>query len=212
MDVARLLRKLKAVKVFTVTELAGWLSCSIPTARRRLNDWRTHTSYNCNGRYYTLPDVPVFDRNGLWRCRGAFFSRHGNLRQTVSALVAASPAGLTAGELGEMLGLEGRSFLSHFRDDPGLYRERRGRRHVWFSGNRAARERQRQARERMTERSVLLSDAEAVPLLVELVRNPRIPLDELAEILRPRVPRISPGLIDQFLHFHNLEGKKGASQ
>ena len=44
MDVARLLRKLKAAKVFTVVELAEWLSCSIPTARRRLNDWRTHTS------------------------------------------------------------------------------------------------------------------------------------------------------------------------
>jgi len=212
MDLARLLRKLRGRKIFTVIELAGWLSCSIPTARRRLKDWSTHTSYNCNGRYYTLPDVPGFDRNGLWRCRGAFFSLHGNLKQTASFLVATSAAGLTAVELGEILGLEGRSFLSHFRDDLGLFRERRGRRYVWFSGDSAIRERQQGAREQMPNRSAALSDAEAVLLLVELVRNTHSTLDGLTEVLRPRIPSICPALIEEFLHSHQLGKKGGASK
>ena len=211
MDFAKLFRKLKRVKIFTVKELAGWLSCSIPTARRRLKDWRTLTSYNCNGRYYTLPGVPGFDGNGLWRCRGAFFSRHGNLKQTVSHLVAASRAGLTAAELGEVLGLDARSFLSHFREGLDLFRERWGRGYVWFSGNSAVRKRQRKRRLEMGVPAGL-SDAEAVLLLVELVRNPRSDSAELAEVLRSKIPRISPALIDGFLRSWQLAEKRGASE
>ena len=210
MDVAELLRKLKCVKIFTVIELSGWLSCSVPTARRRLKAWNAHTSYNCNGRYYTLPEIPEFDANGLWRCREAFFSRHGNLKQTISHLVAASSAGLTAAELSEALGLEARSFLSHFRDGLELFRERRGRGYVWFAGDGAIRELQRSARQETTHDAAGLSDAEAVLLLVELVRGPHKSFVELAGALRSRIPRICPALIEEFLRSRQLLGKRGA--
>jgi len=210
MKVEELLRKLKYVKVFTVIELSGWLSCSIPTARRRLRAWDAHTSYNCNGRYYALADVPEFDSNGLWRCRGAFFSRHGNLKRTVSQLVAASPAGLTPAELSETLGLEARSFLSHFRDDLALFRERRGRSYVWFAGDDATRQRQQRARQAATSDSAGLSDAEAVLLLVELLRDPHKSFVELAGALRSKVPRICPALIEEFLRSRQLLEKGGA--
>jgi len=211
MDVAEVLRKLKCAKIFTVIELSRWLSCSLPTARRRLRDWDTLTSYNCNGRYYTLPEVPRFDGNGLWRCRGAFFSQHGNLKQTVSHLVSASAAGLTAAELSDVLGLEARSFLSHFREGMGLFRERRERGYMWFAGDSTVRERQREARQDMMSRTIALSDAEAVLLLVELVRNPRSSSLELTSALRPKIPRICPALIDDLLCSWDLEQKKGAS-
>jgi len=133
------------------------------------------------------------------------------LKQTVSSLVTTSSAGLSGVELDEILGLEGRSFLSHFRNDLGLFRERSGRGYVWFSGDGAVRKRQQRAREQMASCSTALSDAEAVLLLVELVRNPHSTLDELTELLRPRIPRLCPALIEQFLHSHQLEGKKGAS-
>ncbi len=209
MSVAELLRKLKRVKVFTVIEVAGWLSCSVPTARRRLKAWNAHTSYNCNGRYYTLPEIPEFDCTGLWRCRGAFFSRHGNLKQTVSHLVSASPAGLTAVELSEAIGLSARSFLSHFRDGLELFRERRGRGYVWFSGDNAIRESQQRARHEARSDAGGLSDAEAVLLLVELVRDPRKSLVELSGALRSKIPRICPMLIEDFLRSRQLLEKRG---
>lgn len=210
MAVAELLRKLKCVKIFTVIELCGWLSCSVPTARRRLKAWNAHTSYNCNGRYYTLPEIPEFDGNGLWRCREAFFSGHGNLKQTVSRLVSASPAGLTPAELSEVLGLEARSFLSHFRDGLGLFRERRGCGYVWFAGDSAIRERQQRARQVATSNAAGLSDAEAVLLLVELMRDPHKSFIELAGSLRSKVPRICPALIEEFLRSRQLLEKRGA--
>ncbi len=104
----------------TVVLLAAWLSCSIATARRRLKAWSTYTSYNHNGRYYTLPEIAEFDDNGLWHHQGVFFSKHGNLKQTLVHLVSHSVQGLSGAELGKLLGLQPRSFLSHFRDHPAL--------------------------------------------------------------------------------------------
>ena len=58
------LKTLRARKVLTIEELATLLQRSLPTARRRLKAWNTLTSYNKNGRYYALPDVPRFDSHG----------------------------------------------------------------------------------------------------------------------------------------------------
>ncbi|MFN2351660.1 MAG: hypothetical protein ABR497_06900, partial [Kiritimatiellia bacterium] len=74
-------------KIMTLGEVAEFVHSSIHTARRRLKQWRAVNSYNHNGRYYTLPEVPEFDGNGLWHWRGVFFSQYGNLKQTVVALV-----------------------------------------------------------------------------------------------------------------------------
>jgi len=57
------------------------------------------SSYNQNGRYYTLADVPEFDAHGLWQCQGVFFSRHGTLKSTITSLVELSDSGHTHGEL-----------------------------------------------------------------------------------------------------------------
>jgi len=206
-----ILQKLRRMEIFTVVELAGWLCCSIPTVRRRLKQWQTYTSYNCNGRYYTLPDVPQFDANGLWRCRIAFFSRHGNLKQTVAHLVAASPAGLDAGDLSQLLGLECRSFLSHFRDDLGLVHEPVGRGYVWFAGDKSIRQRQQEARAQKACVPAPLANADAVLVLAELVRKPEISLAELATALRSHIPAIYPAAIEQLLHFHQLTLKKSGA-
>jgi len=65
-------------KVMSLKQLADRLNCSERTVQRQLKKWRTYTSYNQNGRYYVLPDIPRFDEHGLWRYKGIFFSRYGN--------------------------------------------------------------------------------------------------------------------------------------
>jgi len=105
MDLTQVTRAFKRQKVVTIVQLSNWLSCSIVTARRRLKAWHAYTSYNHNGRYYTLPEIAQFDDIGLWWHQGAFFSKHGNLKQTLVYLVAHSEQGLSSTELGEILGL-----------------------------------------------------------------------------------------------------------
>ncbi len=76
-------KQLEKHKIFTIVELADLLKCSISNARLKLRQWNTYTSYNQNGRYYTLPQVPRFDQHGLWRYENAAFSKHGSLKKTI---------------------------------------------------------------------------------------------------------------------------------
>ena len=129
------LKTFRKRKVLTVVEVAGLIRRTIHTARRWLKAWRVHRSYNKNGRYYTLPNVPEFDAHGVWRWRGILFSQYGNLTQTVIELVRRSEAGLVAAELGERLGLAPRSFLSAFADHPQLRREKMQGRFVYYAAD-----------------------------------------------------------------------------
>ena len=66
---------------------------------RRLSAIGYYSSYSHTGRYYTLHDIPRFDREGLWRYEGIGFSRHGSLKSTVEHLVVEAEAGRTHHEL-----------------------------------------------------------------------------------------------------------------
>ena len=74
MDDETILMMLRKRKVFTIDQLIYFLNGSMRTARRRIQQWKVYTSINQNGRYYTLPDIPQFDSNGLWRYRNVLFS------------------------------------------------------------------------------------------------------------------------------------------
>ena len=75
---AKAIKIFKKKKVLMIEELSGLLDSSLITARRRLKQWKTYTSYNHNGRYYVLPGVVKFDTHGLWRHQDILFSQHGN--------------------------------------------------------------------------------------------------------------------------------------
>ena len=78
----------KQHKVLTFTAISSMLLLSIATVRRRLKEWGALSSYNRSGQYYTLPSIPEFNKQGLWRHEGAFFSKHGTLKNTVIHLVS----------------------------------------------------------------------------------------------------------------------------
>jgi hypothetical protein len=207
MDPAAVIRSFKKEKIVTVVLLAAWLSCSIATARRRLRAWRAYTSYNHNGRYYTLPAIAEFDDNGLWRYQGVFFSKHGNLKQTLVHLVIHSGQGLSGSELGELLGLQPRSFLSHFRDHPALYRENLLGRWIWFAADPEIRDKQKQARLAQGiggERPRMPSDMEAVMILVDLIHHPNSGLEQIARRLRRKGLALDVAAIRRLLVHHDL--------
>src|SRR3989304_4794820 len=127
--------QLYLLKIFTLIQLVDPLSYSAITARRRLRDWRAYTSINRNGMFYTLPSVPEFDQNGLWRFQDVVFSAYGNLKRTVIRLVQRSARGLDSHEISTVVGLPaGSSYLSRLRDMPELSREWRGGRWGYLAG------------------------------------------------------------------------------
>lgn len=206
MNLSTVIQKFKNRKIVTVVVLAAWLSCSIATARRRLKAWRAYTSYNHNGRYYTLPEVADFDYNGLWRYQGVFFSKHGNLKQTVIHLVTDSAQGLSGAELGKLLGLEPRSFLSHFRDHPALYRKHVMGRWIWFAADPGIREKQTRIRLAGVgpKEPRMPSDLEAVMILVDLIRHPNSGLEQIARRIKPAGFDVDVAAIRRLLVQHDL--------
>ena len=206
MNLSPVIQKFKNKKVVTIVVLAAWLSCSIATARRRLKAWRAYTSYNHNGRYYTLPEIAAFDENGLWQYQGVFFSKHGNLKQTLAHLVIHSAQGLSGAELGELLGLEPRSFLSHFRDHPEIFRENLMGRWIWFAADPKIREAHKQVRlaKAVAKEPRLPTDTEAVMILVDLIKHPNSGLEQVARRIKPKGIDIDVDAIRQLLVHHDL--------
>jgi hypothetical protein len=195
-------------KVLTVLDLASLMQCSLITVRRKLKQWDTYTSYNKNGRYYVLPDVPQFDSNGLWRYRNICFSQNGNLTQTVIHLVRNSSAGLATFEIGELLHIQPRSFLSSFREHHDLRREKHQGCFVYFSSDQTIYEQQKNQRLTMIRSAKLPSDIEAIAILVETIKHPMMSIEELCAELKKKRYQMLPETVRNLFAYHELSVKK----
>jgi hypothetical protein len=203
----RALKQFRAKKVLSLDELVRLLSRSRRTAQRQLKEWGTYTSYNQNGRYYVLPDIPTFDEYGLWKFKDVFFSMHGNLMNTVTCIVNRSEAGLTASEIGAILGIPPYTFLSHLKDTAPLAREKHDGVFVYLSTEPAALEKQRKEREQLIRSGAMLqlpSDADAVIILTTLIKHPDDTLARLVRRVRRKGIEISTQQCRNLLLSHNL--------
>ena len=118
------LQKFRNKRVMKKDEISVLIDCSGRTAQRKFNQLKILRSYNQNGQYYALQSVARFDANGLWCFNKICFSKFGNLRQTVVAIVNNSQSGMTALEISSKLKLSKNSFLTFFKginEIPGLF-------------------------------------------------------------------------------------------
>ena len=204
MDEHNILVKFREEKIMTIEELTLLLQCSMITVRRRLKKWGTFTSINQNGRYYTLPEIPEFDENGLWRFQLALFSKHGNLKQTIIALIKMSETGLTAANISKIIGIpSSSSYFSQLKQSNEITREKHQGKFVCFSGEPV---RYEQQKAKITEQGDgwWPTDGQAVQILVCMIKNPGIEIEQLAIESAPPGKRFDPASIKHFLQFHDL--------
>ena len=195
-------------KILTLGDVAELIESSIHTARRRLKQWRAHTSYNQNGRYYALPDVAEFDAQGLWHYRGVFFSRYGSLKQTLVELIARSQAGLDASEIGSLLGLDPRSFLSAYADDPRIKREKHQGRFLYYCADESVYADQRHCRGELSIKGRQPTEHEAIAILVEKIKHPELGNEALCRRLRKQKVRVDAQTVENLFLRHALTVKK----
>jgi len=203
-----ILRIIVRKKIITINALSSILNSSEKTARRRLKLWKAYTSYNENGRYYTLPTIPDFDINGLWVYRTVRFSKYGNLKQTIINLIHLSPAGLDVAEMNDLLGISVRSFLTTLKNHPDIKREKAQGRFIYFSAVEEAFIRQTKHRIGMTRIIHLPRDTEAILILVETIKNPHLDFESLSLKLREINCFVTPESIKKFFAYHGLTVKK----
>lgn len=207
--IKKALNQFKIQKVLTAAKLVVLLSCTPRTVRRYLKKWQALGSYNQSGRYYTLPHIAKFNAEGFWRYGEAYFSKYGNLKETVIYLICHSKAGLSGRELGDLVGLDPRSFLWHFHDEKAIKREKINGRFIYCSSLSATRKKQLKHR-REQEQSIsktMPNDAEAVMILVEYIKYPESSFEELSNRVREFKIKISPEHIANFFQHHGLAKK-----
>jgi hypothetical protein len=196
-------RRFERVKVLTIEELVGFLGCSVITGRRQLKKWRAYTSFNMNGRYYTLPEIPRFDENGIWKYQRIFFSKHGNLIQTICELIRRSEGGLSAKQIAHVVEIASNSSVfSRLQNIRGIRRERNQGRFVYFFD-----EKYPEQRAGLEQQAMLPSDAEAVMILVQYIKHPDRSIEELSERVRLQGRSIDGNVIRRLLEHHDLVKK-----
>ncbi len=198
---------LKKKKVFTLPMLVAILKCSSRTGQTKLKIWETYTSYNKNGRYYTLPEIPRFDENGIWRYKDIAFSKHGNLKKTIIQLVSTSRTGFSGSELGNLLGLASQSFVHHFRDCPGICREKYGGVYIHFSDHPDKYKHQVQRRIAALVQVVkkdTITEGETIIILVAIIKHHGISLDDILALPEIKKSRLSRLAIQNFMESHGL--------
>jgi len=205
MDEQGVIKRFLKAKVLTIEQLVSMLGSSAITARRKLKNWSAFTSINMNGRYYTLPKIPHFDHDGIWRYQKILFSEHGNLIETMCALVEQSQAGLSAQQIAQVLELPvNSSVFPRLSATPGIRRERHQGRFVYFSEERY---KDQKASLTLVQEFSIPSDAEAVMILVEYINNPNIDIPQLSKLLTRKGIKVHPNAIYTFFAYHDIQKK-----
>ena len=207
-----ILVKFRKDKIMTIKKLTSLLQCSAITVRRQLKKWGTFTSINQNGRYYTLPEIPEFDGNGLWKYQLSFFSKHGNLRQTIVELIKRSEAGLSAADISKIIEIpSSSSYFSQLKQSDEIRREKHQGRYIYFS---AVSIRYQQQKRKIEQQYAdgLLTDDQAIQILIHMIKNPGIEVERLAIESAPPGKCFEPVAVKHFLQFHDLLKKNPDSQ
>jgi hypothetical protein len=205
MNETKVKKRFKKSKVLTIEQLVDLLESSVITVRRYLKKWKAHTSFNHNGRYYTLQGIPQFDSNGIWKYQTILFSQYGTLKQTIIELIRHSEGGLSAKEIAQVVEIPSNSSIfSQLHNVSVIRREKHQRHFVYFSDEPAIYEKQKYALYRSDGVARLPSDEEAVLILVQYIKHPHIGLEELSERVARQGKMIAPSVIRGFLEHHDL--------
>ena len=191
-----------------LADLAQKLGCALISARRHLKQVGYFRSYTHNGKWYTLRDSPQFNRDGLWHHKDIGFSKFGSLIATIVHLVARSPSGLSARDLGQKLQHPCHALLTNLHKTHVLDR-------VPIAGEFRYLSTEEQTNHRQRAQAVVLpsplpasslSTQAALWVLVEHIKNSALDFEQLAaRIQEQRQLSVSPEAIRQFFQEHDLK-------
>ena len=191
-----------------LADLAQKLGCALISVRRHLKQLGYFRSYTHNGKWYTLRDSPQFNRDGLWHHKDIGFSKCGSLIATIVHLVARSPSGLSARDLGQKLQHPCHALLTNLHKTQVLDRVPIAGEFRYLSTEEQTNHRQR------AQAAVLpsplpassLSTQAALWVLVEHIKNSALDFEQLAARLQEqRQLSVSPEAIRQFFQEHDLK-------
>jgi hypothetical protein len=195
--------------VVTLPELSRLLNVSIRTIQRITRKWNTIRSYDHNGRYFSLERLAEFNSYGIWEYSNIHFSKFGNLKNTLIAVINNSTQGMDASQIRDVLGVDTRSFLYQYKDVSSLKREKLGGSYVYFSSEpvkfTGQLSRRKQSMEAISPPP--LKGIVAINVLVAAIKHPGFTTEGLSKHLHKLGIRVKPEAIQDFFKFYGIEKK-----
>lgn len=204
------LKKLFARKAcWTMDELLRSLGYAAISIRRFLKAMGYFSSFTHNSKWYTLSEIPSFNKNGLWFCGQVGFSKHGNLKQTLLYFINHSSQGLSAKELQEKLSVPCHAVLTHLYNHSRIDRFKTEREFVYLSTDPVRNRQQLASLQQHIEQSRQpekgLSAQAAVYVLAEYIKNPEASYDELSRLAAQKQVIAKPQAIARLFEEHDLK-------
>lgn len=204
---------LKEHQVMTIDELVEQFECSSKTIFRNLQKVRHITSYNKNRTGITLSDMPRFDRNGLWNCKQFYFSRWKTLNETIQNVVEKSSAGLTAGDIHDLLHVGIYHHVSSCVREKKIYRNLYFKPPVYCHMDLEIRQQQQEKRQTIIDMKPLkrspLSKKNIIKILLVIIEHHAITVEKVMPILEAKGLQFSKQSVKWLFDRHNIE-KKGS--
>lgn len=200
-------------KVVTIEDLKNILSTKFSkTVFRYLKEIGYLSSYNNAGKFYTMPNIPRFDKFGLWHHEAVSFSRFGTLKSTISSMIESSHEGFTHGELKQLLRCRVQNTLNDLIRNDTIARESINRVFVYVStdGKKAVaqisqREKKNKSEKRLDVMSIELPII--IEILLELLRSSIWDTKAILRNLHFRKVSITEQQIKEVLCHYDLKKK-----
>ncbi len=209
--------RIRMHKVIKIKQLIEELNCSAWTLFNKLKVYGYHTSYNFNGQYITLKEIPVFDENGIWKYGQVGFSKWTNVEESISHIVNKSPKGLTPIEITEILQIRTHNQLLKCRKKGLVVSMRYGRNQVYFSPDKSISKLQIKKRENVfrillnaTQRKRSIFNIEKVHFgfLAQLILKDALTAEDIYNMLDSMGKSAERKEIKDIIIRHNIVQKK----
>ena len=209
----KLLEKLKdAFLKKSVLEIQGVINAvnatSRMTAYRYLKKLDYLSSYTHARQFYTLKNIPEFDKDGLWYFGDIGFSKHGTLMETIVHLINHSKNGKTSSDLEKQQRVYVQNALLSLVKSKKISREQQDGVYVYLSADLETSRRQMEKRNKKGSLK-RLPEWIVVEILIEIIRSlaEKPDIDEVATHLSKRGSLITRAQVEQVFEEHDLKKK-----
>jgi len=201
--------------VMDIDDLMKQTSSSRITVFRNLKEIGYTTSYNRNGKYYTLLEIAKFDGSGIFDHEGILFFRDGGIQELVIKEIDSSEKGYTAEELRNKIKTRVSNQLHQFVSNGLIIRKKYADFYVYYSIDDTTHQKQISNREKelkipsTKEDSEISSEKKTIRILLEIIQNPNTQPQEIGKILRQEGLKISDSFIQNIFEKYDIQ-KKGS--
>ncbi len=201
--------------VMDIDDLMKQTSSSRITVLRNLKELGYTTSYNRNGKYYTLLEIAKFDDSGIFDHKGILFFRDGGIQELVIKEINSSEKGYTAEELRNKIKTRVSNQLHQFVSKGLIIRKKYADFYVYYSIDDTTHQKQISNREKelkipsTKEDSEIPSEKKTIRILLEIIQNPNAQPQEIGKILRQDGLKISDSFIQNIFEKYDIQ-KKGS--